>query len=394
MWQLPSVSDEAWWDVYEVPVAYGSDGTVMGRFELLLCAQCGFVDWYATGLGELAEDDAAGVHLDTTIACVECKHNGAWVVHPVRDLIAGTNPSVEAIPRGITHRQDGPPGIEVSVAPIGVPSPRRIDGGQDRTARLRTRKLLPRSTVRADGTYEVRVCSSCGQTSWFAKMNDAVLAKAKFVEHACVCCKDTHAAEFAAHDVYRTLGMTETAPRPPDPSRRDGSAKLLTKSCRACGHTDWFVADPGEIAGEAISGLRLVSSGRGAQGPERPTFPSLSTSSRPPSSGDRTPSGRSRTFVAPNAFLGIALPITFVAAIAVSRLALVAIPIIAFITFLLARAADRRRLTEDTAITSLRIEVPRLLPRPKPRTAAVVHSRREPIAAPDDGARERRTARG
>ncbi len=34
----------------------------LGGFEALICAECGFTEWYGTGLAELKHDPAAGVY--------------------------------------------------------------------------------------------------------------------------------------------------------------------------------------------------------------------------------------------------------------------------------------------------------------------------------------------
>jgi hypothetical protein len=48
---LPVIAEATW-----------SGVRTTGQFEAFICAGCGWTEWYATGLAELKENPAAGVH--------------------------------------------------------------------------------------------------------------------------------------------------------------------------------------------------------------------------------------------------------------------------------------------------------------------------------------------
>ena len=66
-WRIETVWDHAHAGYAAFPVAVvnkwgGLNTDAMGGFETIVCAACGYTEWYATKLGELREEPTRGIY--------------------------------------------------------------------------------------------------------------------------------------------------------------------------------------------------------------------------------------------------------------------------------------------------------------------------------------------
>jgi predicted nucleic-acid-binding Zn-ribbon protein len=189
-----------------------------GRFELLVCAACGYAEWFARDFAT----DVAGISAGSAPRpCPECAQSACWYV-------------AEAMERdGFT-----------------------VD-------RLRVlRKGFPKFW--SEGSFSLRICQSCGRTDWIAREMAHVEPSPGHgltrLYRDCPACKAP--SILRVQRVKESAGELHLEHRKTLFNRERGG--LALELCPACGDTTWLGVDLDDLVEDAKAGVALL---------ERPPVP-------------------------------------------------------------------------------------------------------------------------
>jgi predicted nucleic-acid-binding Zn-ribbon protein len=230
LWRVEPVRERSAYCA-EMPVAFDSRSAGIGHFELLVCASCGYAEWYAHDLPAVMHRGLDVRQLVATVRpCVDCS-SPDFVQVNMKDTVAGGIPVVMAI----------------------VPDPESL----------------------GDGVMATVLCRACGRAEWYASPN-VPLGDRHWLGATRQLCEICGAAP------RNRLRALERAQAPNDTVERAIAIRITAfgwrplggfemQVCQGCGHTAWFGVRLEELSVDPHAGVSEVKAvdPLGGSGPYR-----------------------------------------------------------------------------------------------------------------------------